>query len=540
MVSSLAFLQVRYIYILTVSLSFFSLSYEMILAKKMAFFLQNEVVGQSLGIGLFLLGLGLGTALSTKIRRNQESSLLRVEGILIVLIVLMPLAFALLKASEILIHTTAVYEFSVLTSKTFFALLGLLLLVGFLSGFELPLLLNMASRRNIRIELSLFLNYLGAFFAGLLIPLVFIPNLGANQSLYLIVALNLLFALGIWIIFHGQMNTAKLISLFFSATLFLFSFFSYHKFEQFSLKVQYLDLRMGEFSFKGFINVFRQSQKIPDIQRFETRIQTADFIWPETFRKLGRESDIEMYLDMAPQFSASNQTIYHESMVGAAFALSSSPIEEAIIFGGGDGLLATQLLRFGVEKVRKIEIDEKLVNLFKSHFLLRNLNRGSLDKIEVIYGDAFHYIFQPGECFPAIFIDFPFPNNYELARLYSVEFYKQLYDRVCEDGFVILDAPIWLQLGSESEVKNERILTQYATLRAAGWHNYFTFGTNAAFIYLSKSQRKLEYKMSSFISEKLTDASFMNLFELDIMSEIDSLLDNPDYVNTLMRPRSSL
>ena len=81
------------------------------------------------------------------------------------------------------------------------------------------------------------------------------------------------------------------------------------------------------------------------------------------------------------------------------------------------------------------------------------LNENSLDnpKVKIQVNDGFYYLRNTNDKYDAIYIDFPYPNSYDLARLYSVEFYKYVLKALNPNGFVILDAPFY---DKENELKD--------------------------------------------------------------------------------------
>ena len=72
------------------------------------------------------------------------------------------------------------------------------------------------------------------------------------------------------------------------------------------------------------------------------------------------------------------------------------------------------------------------------------MNRNSLShpKVQTILADAFYWLRTTDKMYDAIFIDFPYPKNYNLARLYSIEFYRHVLSHLKKDGFAVLDAPL--------------------------------------------------------------------------------------------------
>jgi len=75
--------------------------------------------------------------------------------------------------------------------------------------------------------------------------------------------------------------------------------------------------------------------------------------------------------------------------------------------------------------------------------LLQKINHHSFadPRVELIIADAFTWMQACDRKFDAIYIDFPAPGNYDLAKLYSLEFYSLVRHCVSENGFVASDMP---------------------------------------------------------------------------------------------------
>ena len=71
------------------------------------------------------------------------------------------------------------------------------------------------------------------------------------------------------------------------------------------------------------------------------------------------------------------------------------------------------------------------------------MNEGALNdpRITTVFDDAYRYIRNDTSTYDAIYLDFPYVQDYNLSKLYSREFYHFVRQRLAPDGFVVLDAP---------------------------------------------------------------------------------------------------
>ncbi|MFC1816022.1 hypothetical protein ACFL0M_08775 [Thermodesulfobacteriota bacterium] len=115
-----------------------------------------------------------------------------------------------------------------------------------------------------------------------------------------------------------------------------------------------------------------------------------------------------------------------------------------------------------VKRIKLVDLDPKMLYLAQKHPLLQKINHHSFDnpRVTIIVADAFTWLQTCNQKFDAIYIDFPDPTTYDLAKLYSFEFYSLVRHCVAADGFVAADLP-----AGESVLWNE----YYSTLRAAGF-----------------------------------------------------------------------
>jgi len=143
-------------------LSFCSLVYELQLAQLLASLLGNTVYRYSMIVGIYIAALGFGAFFVKGETNNKIKKLFRVE---ILLSVLGGGSILYLEAFYLLFPN--VYFFAFLCYLT-------VVIIGLLSGMELPLLLNIKKDKT---TLIIGLNYFGAFIGAILFPLLFFINL---------------------------------------------------------------------------------------------------------------------------------------------------------------------------------------------------------------------------------------------------------------------------------------------------------------------------------------------------------------------------
>jgi spermidine synthase len=152
--------------------------------------------------------------------------------------------------------------------------------------------------------------------------------------------------------------------------------------------------------------------------------------------------DVRLFLDGNLQFSSRDEYRYHEMLVHPVMQAARSH-ESVLVLGGGDGLVARELLKYDtVQEIVIVDLDPAITELAASHPTLRDINGDALadSRVTVINQDAFNYVRDGTRRFPVVIIDLPDPNNEGLSKLYSQQFYRLLHERLSRDGVFVTQA----------------------------------------------------------------------------------------------------
>ena len=157
-----------------------SLLYELLIAQTLATLAANTVVWYSVTIGLYLAAMGLGALLHEKFATgNLWARLFRVE---LLLSAAGALAVPILHFSHTCALLLELNDLTLASNVLFFgSAFVLIAVIGMLTGFELPLLIdlgNAASSEKRVTNRVLASDYMGSLLGGLAFPLVLMPNLG--------------------------------------------------------------------------------------------------------------------------------------------------------------------------------------------------------------------------------------------------------------------------------------------------------------------------------------------------------------------------
>lgn len=442
---------------------------EYILATVSTYILGNSIEQFSVIIGLmlFMMGVAAWTQKFTSDRLLVE----KFVGVEVVLAILGGIA-----------PMTIYAAYAVMENHFNLVLYGFVMVIGFLIGFEIPVILRINERYSDQLKTNvgsvLSADYIGCLAGAFVWTYVLLRHFPLTQISIIVASFNFVVAVFTYLYFrrHGLVKHDWLIATGLVATIAVLSLF-YLKSAAWSLQL--------EQKFYGDPIVHTETSK------YQHLVMTHD-------QSLG---EYRLYINGNTQFSSVDEAIYHEHLVHPAMATAPRR-ENVLILGGGDGLALREVLKYSdVRRVTLVDLDPAMTRFAANHPIMRRLNgdalrdarvravaadgissegmrpvfmetgkRDPLGKpisekvasVEVINLDADRFLDNLGERYDVVIIDFPDPNSVELAKLYSKEFYLKLRRRVALDGVVVV------QSTSPYHAK-EAYLCILRTLEAAGW-----------------------------------------------------------------------
>ena len=328
--------------------------------------------------------------------------------------------------------------------------------IGLLLGFELPLIARLNSVYINRLEVNLGkvlkMDYVGAL-AGALTWVFLLPRFFTLiETAFILGLLNLAAATILLLYFRSQVT--------FDGRLWT------------ALLAAILILTSGLFQARSWTSsaeqyLYRDRVILSQTTRFQHIVLTRS-----------KASEISCYINGSLQFNSADEHIYHENLVHPAFALAK-PQRRVLILGGGDGLAAREVLKHPtVKELVLCDLDPEMTDLARNHPNFTELNQDSLDdarvsilknnilvpqdqdeiiripnqhqrygsrsqeiaQVTLVHLDAASLLEKLAGKFDIIIVDFPDPNNEELAKLYARTFYRRLADRLAIDGIFVQQA----------------------------------------------------------------------------------------------------
>ncbi len=471
-----------------------SIVYELIMGGISSYLLGNSVYQFSITIGLFMTAMGLGSFSSKHIESNLMSKFIIIE-----------IALALIGGASAFI---LFYSYAVL--KFYLPIMFLMIMViGILTGFELPLITRIVGGYdNLKDTLAntTAADYIGGLVGSVVFPIILLPRLGFIKTSYIVGILNILVAAYLFIKYKNEIGHTKS----FALTIFLV----------------FVILATG---------VYTAAESESFLERRLYRDQVV-FSKQSEYQKIvitKAEDDVRLFLNGNIQFSSIDEHRYHESLVHPALSLLEQR-DNVLVLGGGDGLAVREILKYpDVKTIDLVDLDKAVTDLAQNSQYLLKYNQASLanKKVEVINQDAYQYLEANKKKYDIVIIDLPDPNNESLNKLYTVTFYRLIYENLNNKGIIVAQStspyfapkPFWIIYNTIEE----------AGFKTRPYHVYvpsfgdwgFTMGTKG--IQFKPEDVELEVS-TKFLSNEQLEKLFV--FGQDILDK------KVDDFNTLIRP----
>ena len=456
-----------------------SFAYELVYSELLTVMYGGTVTQYGLTIGLFFSSLGVGSFLVRHFDDAQHANLFRTE---VYLALAAPVGFLF-----ILWLNTAALPQALPNGVVQVAARLPVVVVGVLSGFELPLLLSMVQSEagstsppgwierlgrtvensSYRVLSILFhtdresteydtystvlaMDYLGGLFGALVYVFVLYPRLGLIPSVFVLALLNGLAALLFVFRFSDRwelINTDnRVIRTHEHRAVLVACLLLTAVYAGVAVQHQAVDDELTGYYMESLIEDEHPQDTVSAsiTDQYTTRHQQVvgyERSWNGESRNqlFSGASDTCLRLDSAIQLCDSWADSYHHGLVDVPMTMyENSTKTEVLLVGGGDWIAANYLREHNVS-VDQVDLDGEFMNRTKdSEFLERYHNDAyEYDHLTVYRQDIYTYLQQTDREYDLILLDLPGAKSDELLHLYSVEFYSMLADRLSDDGLVV-------------------------------------------------------------------------------------------------------
>lgn len=458
-----------------------SFAYELVYSELLTVMYGGTVTQYGLTIGLFFSSLGIGSYLAQHFDDTEHSNFFRTE---VYLAFAAPLGFLL-----ILWLNTAELP-GIIPNEILQAVARLpVVVIGILSGFELPLLMSMVeteygndapspewvdrlgragdtaayalvsllfhtSRESEEYDTYstvLTMDYLGGLGGALIYVFVLYPELGLMPSVFVLALLNCVAALLFTIRFSGRpwglfKTENRVIRTQEAASLFIACLLLTGIYSGVALQHQTVSDELSKYYMEGLIEkeYSQDTVEVNITSQFTTKHQQViqyERTWDgeSDNQMFASQSETCMRLDSAIQLCESWAESYHHGLVDVPLSMyENSTDTDVLLVGGGDWIAANNLREHGVS-VDQVDIDGEFMAHTKNNEFTHTYHNNAYkyENLTTHQQDIYTYLQQTDKEYDIILLDLPGAKSDDLLNLYSVEFYTMLNKQLSNNGVVV-------------------------------------------------------------------------------------------------------
>lgn len=515
---------------------------EYVLATMTTYILGNSIEQFSLVIASMMLMMGVAGFIQEKL--SDDNLMAKFLGIEVCMAILGGFA-------PLMIYAAYAY------SENHFYIIhySLVLSIGFLIGFEIPIVMRIIDQHKINLKRNLALvyamDYVGAFIGAIIWVKYLLVNFPLTEISFIVAGFNFIVAI--------------------VAVL----YFVKHKL----IKSPVLAIILIILTSVALMVGFSQNRDISNI--LEQRFYDDPIVYKETTKyqhlvvtENNKTEDVRLYINGNTQFSSLDETRYHDFLVHPVMALNPKG-RHILVLGGGDGLALREILKYErVESVTLVELDPGMVKLARHQPHLKALNNDSFSDarvnleipdnineaqvesiylnngdrsedsewvaaVNVFHVDADQFIRNSkGLKWDTVIIDFPDPSSVELSKLYSQRFYKRLKQHLAENAMLAIQSTspyhakaAYLTIGRTLKASGYQALPYRQNIPSFGdWGYYLAWNSQVS----TKQVKQQLTQIKQFEIE--TDFITPELMRSSFAFGKNELKSNETCVNTIMFP----
>jgi len=464
---------------LTFVVAFCSIAYELVYSELLTVFYGGAVLRYSITIGLYLFSMGVGAFLSAHLD-DPEGNFLRTE---VYLAFAGPAGAGFVVALNSFPDVTLRVGQLALKEPLTLALSHVpILVVGLLSGFEIPLLNELVEHREetlfaalggvyprtiVRGVLGTFfsvseaegrsfsevlgVDYLGSLAGTVVYALVLYPRHGLVVTVLVLGLLNGLAALT----FAGWSSRAdpgpdRSLSLGRWRAVVLAGLLLTGTYGGLVANAGAVDRAVtGAYMGDRIESEYQPDRAVSDVDRAEVTVTSFERTRYQRITTYERDlagtdgTETCLHLDQAIQLCDSWVDSYHSGLVDVPMSTLANRTGtdvtslNVLLVGGGDYIAVDRLRDYNVS-VDQVDIDGAFLAYSKteSRFSTYHDDAHEYDRLNTTVGDAYNYLRQSDERYDLILLDVPGARSDDSLALYSTEFYTLLRQRLSDRGVV--------------------------------------------------------------------------------------------------------
>lgn len=464
---------------LALIVSLCSFVYELIYSELLTVMYGGTVTQYGLTYGLFFTSLGVGSYIAHHFDNEQHENFFRTE---LYLAIAGPAGFFLI----IWLNTASIADTIPLIITQVLARLPVVV-IGILSGFELPLLLAMVESEDkhtsgkvitkfkehgnnvLYVIAAMFfhvdkdtdeydtyatvlgMDYLGGLVGAIAFVFFLYPEMGLIASIFVIALLNSVAAITFSLRFSdkrwGLFNTeTRIIRTHEAKSVFMLGILITSLYGTAVVNAGVINSEVNEYYTERLIEEEYTNNRM-DInvnEQYRTKYQEVT-LYDRTWTGGGGNYIFNgsreqcMRLDNALQLCESWAESYHHGLVDVPMNTFESPSDkDVLLVGGGDWIAANYLRDYGVD-VDQVDLDAEFMRNMKSNEFVSQYHDDAYEyeNLSVHQMDIYRYLQETNKQYDVILLDIPGAKSDKTTHLYSTEFYQLIRSHLREDGIVV-------------------------------------------------------------------------------------------------------
>jgi spermidine synthase len=462
--------------------------------------------GNELSLGVILANWLLWGAIGSWALGYLADKIKRRIGILafseILLAIMLPALIFAIRTARVLLKAQPgeLIGFLPIVAFSFIVLAPFCSILGFL--FSLASRMFPSSKGAKQIGYTYILEGIGASAGGLLTSLMLIRYLNSFQIAMIIGSLNLLSATSLRL-FLGKRKSIKVFFRGIIALLLLINLYLLipnqsillDSIKANSLESKSLSLRWGMLELKESKNSIYGNLAV-----------------------LGSDETFSFFSNGLSMFSVPNPSSAEQT---AHFAMLEHPDpKKVLLIGGGVSGSLAEILKYPVTKVDYVELDPLVIELAEKWLPKEHLKPLSDPRTTIVNIDGRLFIKRTKEKYDIIIIDLPEPYTAQLNRFYTIEFFKEVYDKLADNGIFFIGVISSANYLSDDHQKFLHCI--YKTLDSV-FPDIITIPTDDQMLFIScKSNGILTYDqqmLSNRLIERNIETLYIDAYQMPIWLE---------------------
>jgi len=519
---------------------------EYVLATMTTYILGNSIEQFSMVIASMMLMMGVSGLVQNKM--SDKGLIYKFMGVEVLMAIMGGFAPLAIYAAYAYLndHFQLIHYFFVLS-------------LGFLIGFEIPIVMRIIEQNKFKLKTNLAIvyamDYIGAFVGAVIWVNFLLKHYPLTEISFIVAGFNFCVAVValIYFIWRNEIkHKASVLALITVTACLLFLGYSNNR-------------EMSELFEQRFYDD-------PIVHRETTKYQHL------VVTKNSKTNDIRLYINGNTQFSSLDEKRYHDLLVHPVMALAQNK-SNVLVLGGGDGLALRELKKYtDINHITLVDLDPGMVKLAIQEPHIAALNEhafsdkrvnivpakgvSSLDvrpvilstdnsfsasneesdwvaSVDVLNVDADRFLNTVSErSWDVVIIDFPDPSSVELSKLYSKQFYLKLAKHLTPNSLIAIQSTspyhakeAFLAIGQTLRAADYKTLPYRQNIPSFGdWGYYIAWkGSISTEGMVSKIKEVKRFEVNTqFITPELMLAS-LAFGKGELSSEYSC-------VNTLMHP----